>query len=73
MVYRRSGFECVVKRLRMVLYKLDCDSNDCELLSGQATPSTVAKGVACSEAAWPAINRMPYPYDRSSGKMASQS
>ena len=36
----------------MVLYKLDCDSNDCELLSGQATPSTVAKGVACSEAAW---------------------
>ena len=42
MVYHRSGFECVVKRLRMVL---DCDSNDCELLSGQATPSTVAKGV----------------------------
>ena len=23
--YCRSGFECIVKRLRMVLYKPDCD------------------------------------------------
>ena len=36
-VYRtcRSGFDCVVKRLRMALYKPDCDFNDCELPSGQ--------------------------------------
>ena len=27
-MYRRLGFECVVKRLRMVLYKPDCDSNE---------------------------------------------
>ena len=33
--YRRSGFDCVVKRLRMALYKPDCDFNDCELPSGQ--------------------------------------
>ena len=41
-IYRRSGFDCVVKRLRMALYKPDCDSNDCELPSGQATPSILA-------------------------------
>ena len=29
-VYRRSGFDCVVKRLRMALYKPDCDFNDCD-------------------------------------------
>ena len=35
-IYRRtSGFDCVVKRLRMALYKPDCDFNDCELPSGQ--------------------------------------
>ena len=33
-VYHRSGFDCVVKRLRMALYKPDCDFNDCELPSG---------------------------------------
>ena len=33
--YRRSGFDCVVKLLRIVLYKRDCDFNDCELPSGQ--------------------------------------
>ena len=32
----------------MVLYKPGCDSNDCELLSGQAT---LARRVACGEAA----------------------
>ena len=43
----------LVKQLQMVLYKPDCDSNDCELPSGQATSSTLAKvkGVACGEAA----------------------
>ena len=35
----RWGFECVVKRLRMALYRPDSGSNDCELPSGQATPS----------------------------------
>ena len=25
MIYSRSGFNCVVKRLRMALYKPDCD------------------------------------------------
>ena len=34
-IYRRLGFDCVVKRLRMALYKPDCDFNDCELPSGQ--------------------------------------
>ena len=34
-IYRRSGFDCVVKLLRMALYKSDCDFNDCELPSGQ--------------------------------------
>ena len=34
-VYRRLGFDCVVKRLRMSLYKPDCDFNDCELPSRQ--------------------------------------
>ena len=29
------------------VYKPDCDSNDYELPSEQATPSTLAKGVAC--------------------------
>ena len=29
--YERSDFECIVKQLRMVLYKPNCDSNDCEL------------------------------------------
>ena len=33
----------------MVLYKPDCNSNDCELPSGQATPSILAKGMACGE------------------------
>ena len=50
-MYHKSGFECVVKQLWMVLYKEDCDSNDCELPSRQATPSTLDKGVACGEAA----------------------
>ena len=40
-VYRRSGFDCVVKRLRMALYKTDCDSNDCELPSGQVISNCV--------------------------------
>ena len=70
--YCRSGLECVVKRLRVVLYKPDCDSNDCELQSEQATPSILDKGVACSEAAC-GMAVIPYPYDRSSGKMTSQS
>ena len=39
--YRRLG---IVKQLQMVLYKQDCDSNDCNLPSG--TPSILAKGVA---------------------------
>ena len=34
----------------MALYKPDCDSNDCELPSGQATPSILARGVACEAA-----------------------
>ena len=34
-VYLGSGFDCVVKRLRMALYKPDCDFNDCELPSEQ--------------------------------------
>ena len=55
------------KRLRMVLYKPDCDSNYCELLSGQATPSTLAKDVACGVAA--CINRIPYPFDQLSGEI----
>ena len=37
----------------MALYKPDCDSNDCELSSGQATPSILARGVACEAAALP--------------------
>ena len=50
--YSKSGFECVVKQLRMVLYKSGCNnSNDCELPSGQATPSTLVKDVTCDEAA----------------------
>ena len=36
--YRRSGFECVVKQLWMMLYKPDCDSNDYELLSVKPHP-----------------------------------
>ena len=32
----------IVKRLQMVLYKPDCDSNDCELPNGKATPSILA-------------------------------
>ena len=35
----------------MALYKPDCDSNDCELPSGQATPSILARGVVCEVAA----------------------
>ena len=31
----------------MALYKPYCDSNDYELPSGQATPSILARGVAC--------------------------
>ena len=34
-IYRRPGFDCVVKLLQMALYKRDCDFNDCELPSGQ--------------------------------------
>ena len=34
-LYRRTGFDYVVKQLRMALYKPDCDFNDCELPSGQ--------------------------------------
>ena len=41
MLYCRSGFECVVKQLWMVLYKPDCDSNDCKLPNEKATPSEV--------------------------------
>ena len=37
-IYIRTGFECVVKRLRMELCKPDCDSNECALPNGQATP-----------------------------------
>ena len=37
----------------MAPYKQDCDSNDCELPSGQATPSILARGVACEAAALP--------------------
>ena len=37
----------------MALYKSDCNSNDCELPSGQATPSILARGVACEAAALP--------------------
>ena len=47
----------------------DCNSNDCKLLNGQATPLTLAKGVACCEAA--CINRIPYPFDQSRGMVAS--
>ena len=38
-IHHRSTFECVVKRLRMMLYKPDYDSNDCELPNEKATPS----------------------------------
>lgn len=48
--YYRSGFEFVVKQLWMVQYKPDYDSNDSELPRGEATPSTLAEGVAYSEA-----------------------
>ena len=37
----------------MAPYRPDCDSNDCELPSGQATPSILARGVACEAAALP--------------------
>ena len=50
-IYCRSGFECVIQQLRIVLYKpchVGSDSNDCELPSGQAT---LARRVACCEAA----------------------
>ena len=61
MLYHRPGFECVVKQLRMVLYKPDCDSNDCELPNGKATPSILATEAwfvrLC--VGW-AINRIPY-------------
>ena len=53
----------------MVQHTPDCNSNDCELLNGQATPLTLAKGVACGEAA--CINRVPYPFDRLRDMMAS--
>ena len=43
--YHRSGFECVVKRLQMVLYKPGCDSNDGVVPSKQATPPTLARQV----------------------------
>ena len=50
-LYHRSGFECVVKQLRMVLYKPDCDFNDCELPNEKATPSIFSyRGVACEAA-----------------------
>ena len=35
----------------MVLYKPIYDFNHCTLPSGQATPSTLARDVACNEAA----------------------
>ena len=38
-VYCRSGSECIVKQLQMLLYKPDCNSNDCELPNEKATPS----------------------------------
>ena len=49
------------------------NSNDCELPSGQATPSTLAKDVACGEAVCGgghAINRILYLYN---GKSESDS
>ena len=39
-LYHRTGFECKGKQLWMVLYKPDCDSNDCNLPKRQATPSS---------------------------------
>ena len=59
--YRRLGFECVVKRLQMVLYKPDCDSNNCELPNEKATPSILAIEVwlVTLHVGW-AINRIPY-------------
>ena len=35
----------------MVQKKPDCNSNDCKVPNGQATPSILAKGVASGEAA----------------------
>ena len=60
-IYRRSGFECVVKRLRMVLYKPDCDSNDCELPNEKATPSILGIEVWLMRlhVGW-AITKIPY-------------
>ena len=69
--YHRSGFKCAVKWLQMVLYKPYYDSNDCKLPSGQVTPSFLAEGVACGEAACGV--GYSYPYDWLSGKMACQS
>ena len=55
------GFECVVKRLRMVLYKPDYDSNDCEWPNEKATTSILAIEVwlVRLHVGW-AINRIPY-------------
>ena len=30
-VYRRPGFNCVVKQLRFWLFKVDCEFKDCDL------------------------------------------
>ena len=57
----------------MVLYKPDCDSNDCELPSGQATPST--SSIARDVAYWGCMRGgLLIEYNICmSGKMASQS
>ena len=57
----KVGFEYIVKRLRMVLYKPDCDSNDCELPNWRATPSILAIEVWLVKlhVGW-AITRIPY-------------
>ena len=44
-IYRRPGFECVVKQWQMALYMSDSDSNDCKLPSEQGTPPTLARKV----------------------------
>ena len=30
-IYRRPGFNCVVKQLRFWLFKVDCEFKDCDL------------------------------------------
>ena len=43
--YCKLGFECILKRLLMVLYKSNWDANDNELPSEQVTPPTLAREV----------------------------